>query len=479
VQTLDLGVTGPHYDSQWAPNDFADSQVVSLNLAAGVNDVRLEVVSEGYTINALRFAGASQPPPAAPPVVANQPPTVVTAANISSGPVTGTSAGLAVLGADDAGEAGLTYTWSVAGTPPAPVAFTVNGSNAAKTTTVSFRQAGVYNLRVTIRDEAGLTATSSVSVNVTPTLSAMTLTPDTTSLNAGGIVQFTAAGFDQFGIVTPVNPVWSVAGTGAAGSITPTGLYTASAVGGSTDTIKATAGSVSATASITVAAAPTVSTGFSYVKGFTTIGLATNGYAAVREGRLQLTNGGYQRGSAFFKTPVGIGRFSTSFNFQANNGSGDGIAFVLQGKDPTALGSGGGGLGYAGIENSLAVLFDTNGDAGVGKNMIGFAINGGTPVGGSLDLTAAGIDLRSGHEMRVVIGYDAGVLTVSIADVVTGKAAQLQTKIDVPSIIGGPAAYAGFTAATGGLASTQEVLNWTFTTLQDGQRFPRMALTRR
>lgn len=38
---------------------------------------------------------------------------------------------------------------------------------------------------------------------------------------------------------------------------------------------------------------------------------------------------------------------------------GDGIAFVIQEQDPRALGAGGAGLGYTGIENSLAVEFDT------------------------------------------------------------------------------------------------------------------------
>jgi len=48
------------------------------------------------------------------------------------------AAGRSVLGADAAGESGLTYTWAVIGTPPAPVYFSANGTNAAKNTTVYF-----------------------------------------------------------------------------------------------------------------------------------------------------------------------------------------------------------------------------------------------------------------------------------------------------------------------------------------------------
>ena len=64
-------------------------------------------------------------------------PTVVTAAN--AGTVTNTSAVLSVLGADaTGGESNLTYTWSTTGTPPGPVIFSRNGTNAAKTTTATF-----------------------------------------------------------------------------------------------------------------------------------------------------------------------------------------------------------------------------------------------------------------------------------------------------------------------------------------------------
>src|SRR5437764_8121596 len=39
---------------------------------------------------------------------------------------------LSVLGADLAAESNLTYTWAATGTPPAPVQFSANGTNAAK-----------------------------------------------------------------------------------------------------------------------------------------------------------------------------------------------------------------------------------------------------------------------------------------------------------------------------------------------------------
>ncbi|HEY3127805.1 MAG TPA: PKD domain-containing protein [Candidatus Limnocylindria bacterium] len=91
-------------------------------------------------------------------------PTVATPAVANPNPVTGTTTSLSVLGADDAGEASLTYTWSASG--PAAVSFSANGTNAAKNTTASFSGAGSYTFTVTITDGASLTTTSGVAVTV-------------------------------------------------------------------------------------------------------------------------------------------------------------------------------------------------------------------------------------------------------------------------------------------------------------------------
>src|SRR5206468_12980959 len=53
VQTLDLPATGSGRDTQGAPNSFADSAAVALDLHEGLNGVRLQIVSSGATINTL------------------------------------------------------------------------------------------------------------------------------------------------------------------------------------------------------------------------------------------------------------------------------------------------------------------------------------------------------------------------------------------------------------------------------------------
>jgi hypothetical protein len=55
VQTLTLPVTGQSYDSMAAPNSFADSPPITLNLGEGLNVVRLKAIVDGYTLRSLRF----------------------------------------------------------------------------------------------------------------------------------------------------------------------------------------------------------------------------------------------------------------------------------------------------------------------------------------------------------------------------------------------------------------------------------------
>jgi hypothetical protein len=178
-------------------------------------------------------------------------PTVVVPATATPNPVTGTTTSLSVLGADDGGEANLTYTWSLVGTPPAGVTFSANGTNAAKNTVATFSKAGVYTFRVTIQDLDGLSTTSTVSVTVNQTLTTIQITPDSATVQRRKSVQFTAKGYDQFGTVLTTQPTFTWTKVSGIGSISSTGLYKAPNKTG-TAVIKAAVGSVFATANVTV-----------------------------------------------------------------------------------------------------------------------------------------------------------------------------------------------------------------------------------
>jgi hypothetical protein len=193
--------------------------------------------------------------------VTNAAPTVATAASATPGTVTGTTTSLSVLGADDGGESNLIYTWATTGTPPAAVSFSANGTNAAKNATATFTQAGSYSFQVTITDAGGLTTTSSVAATVNQTLTSLTVTPATASLNLNASQTFTAVGYDQFGNALSSQPTFTWSKMSGVGSINnSTGVYSSAAIAGSA-VVQATSGSVNGAASVTVTnAAPTVAT---------------------------------------------------------------------------------------------------------------------------------------------------------------------------------------------------------------------------
>lgn len=186
--------------------------------------------------------------------IPNAPPTIATAAAANANPVTGTATVLSVLGADDGGEANLTYTWATVGTPPASVAFGANASNAAKTITATFSKAGSYTLQVTVKDQGNLSATSAVVVTVAQTLTSVVVSPGSASVNTSATLQFTATGRDQFATNLTAQPsfTWSVSG---GGTIAASGLFTAGVSAGGPYTVTAKSASVSGSASVTVAQA--------------------------------------------------------------------------------------------------------------------------------------------------------------------------------------------------------------------------------
>ncbi len=98
----------------------------------------------------------------------NPAPTVASPAQASPAEVTGSTTTLSVLGADDSGEANLTYTWAVTSKPAgaANPVFAINGTNAAKNVEVTFSAVGSYVFQVTIADAHGGSITSSVTVVV-------------------------------------------------------------------------------------------------------------------------------------------------------------------------------------------------------------------------------------------------------------------------------------------------------------------------
>jgi hypothetical protein len=199
--------------------------------------------------------------------------------------------------------------------------------------------------------------------------------------------------------------------------------------------------------------------------------LVLNGFANINGSNLDLTNGNFsEAGSAFTKNAFNVGSFQTSFEFQVQpsltSPLADGFTFTIQGNGPTALGNGGGDLGYGGIGNSVAIKFDYYNNAGEGTDSTGLYTDGQDPFVPATDLTGTGVNISSGDVMSVSMSYDGSTLDVTITDTQTGASASQSYSVDIPSIVGGSAAYVGFTGGTGGLTSIPAILNWTYSTQQ-------------
>jgi hypothetical protein len=176
--------------------------------------------------------------------------TVATPVQAAANPVTGTSAGLSVLGQENGSDRGLTYTWSSSG--PAGVTFSANGTNSARDTTATFVQAGSYTFTAIISD-GSRSVSSSVTVTVDQTLTRVQVSPATARVPDGATQQFSASALDQFDAPLATQPTftWSI-DAGGLGQIGTNGLYTAPTTGVGSATVRASSGTTSASVTVSV-----------------------------------------------------------------------------------------------------------------------------------------------------------------------------------------------------------------------------------
>lgn len=136
---------------------------------------------------------------------------------------------------------------------------------SSNTTAGSISSGGLFtassagSTTITATGSGGVFGTASVTVQAAPVLTTIEVSPSAVTLDVGQTQQFTANGKDQYG--DPINTgavTWQSADT-TVGTISPTGLFTASSAGSTTITATGNGG-VSGTASVTVRAAPVVPT---------------------------------------------------------------------------------------------------------------------------------------------------------------------------------------------------------------------------
>jgi hypothetical protein len=214
-----------------------------------------------------------------------------------------------------------------------------------------------------------------------------------------------------------------------------------------------------------------------------TSNLQLNGDAAVHtpnsEDMLTLTGSNYnEAGSAFslnaFTLPDDAA-FSAFFSFNMvstpglggdQNGGygGDGLTFTLQTVSNTA-GSQGGGLGYAGLENSIAIEFDTwqNDNFGdISTNHVGVNVNGDVQSVVAVDELTR---FNDGDSWYVWVDYDGYEDTLSVRYSLLPSRpedASISYNVDLVNILGSSDVYVGFTASTGGAFQSQSIEQFAF-----------------
>ena len=125
-------------------------------------------------------------------------------------------------------------------------------------------------------------------------------------------------------------------------------------------------------------------------------------------GPLLLTDGPFQARAAWAPTPVDVRAFHTSFVFRQDGEpaqKGDGFTFALTGTPDQPAGRAGGGLGYAGLTDSVAIKFDLVDNAGEGVNSVGLYTGGadpapGRPTGCDADQPAERAPVPGRHRLR-------------------------------------------------------------------------------
>ena len=145
---------------------------------------------------------------------------------------------------------------------------------------------------------------------------------------------------------------------------------------------------------------------------------------------------------------------------------------MLQTQGPDALGGGGGGLGYLGIQPSVAVEFDTfqNSPFDPNDNHVAILTNGllndmdpQSPYGVVNCDSPIGVFgcIANGDVWSVWIDYNGTNLAVALADNSSTRPANLISyPIDLTSLLGQTSAYVGFTGGSGSCYESQYILVW-------------------
>ncbi len=172
---------------------------------------------------------------------------------------------------------------------------------------------------------------------------------------------------------------------------------------------------------------------------------------------LTLVNGFDTGNSVFYNAPVNISSFTASFLWQNTVpwdgfNPADGMVFTLQNAGPTAVGNGGGSLGFGGIAPATGIAFNL-----FPWNVVGFGYRG------SPYQSTAPVDFDSTDPISVLLGYSNGQVNLSVQDMTTLASFSTSFAANIPADAGGTTAYVGFTGGAGAAQSYQTISDFRFT----------------
>ena len=275
----------------------------------------------------------------------------------------------------------------------------------------------------TIKATSGaLSATATVNITAGP-LASITVTPNPASVAAGGAQQFVAVGRDVDGNAIPIAPAWSVVAGG--GSIASTGLFTAGALAGTyTNTIKATLGALSGSATVVVTAGPlaaitvTPNPAALVVNGaqqFAAVGTDANGNVVpITPAWSVVAGGGAVSGAGLFTAGTVPGIFTNTV--RATSGAISGAATVTVTAGPLAsitVTPNPVTLPISGTQQFSAVGRDVNGNTVPIAAAWTVVAGGGSITGGGL-FTAGGVPGTYTNTVTATSGALSGTATVTV-----------------------------------------------------------------
>jgi len=255
---------------------------------------------------------------------------------------------------------------------------------------------------------------------------------------------------------------WFLNGTAIAGATNAT--YTFASLGGTNVygcQVNNAGGTAESLLITNLAVSPPTVVTFSDDTNWTVQGTGTS--PSISSGVLYLTdNNTSEAASAFYNVAQYIEGFNAAFTYTpSGNLAADGVTFCVQNSaaGPAALGGNGGNLGYFGIHQSAA--FELNIYA-LATGGVGFGIGTNGTIANPYR-SVAPVNLASGDPINVNLYYQQGSLQVTLVDATTSDTFVTNLNVaDFGSVLGQSVGYIGFTAATGGAVSSQQVSNFAF-----------------